>query len=190
MSTKIYDGLIAVDADVFTVATRIREVLEASFIAKFIEMFKELEELPKGSTWDDTPHGMFRGKEEIEGHSLDFRLYQKIEELDKSKVWTFSDADIMYQVVILPNMAGGNPLVMIFGGESRKHIKTVIDAGIVKDYGYWDNSDSPEDVTDEEWEVRKKAWSSIYEKSPVEVGVGFGSPSSMQCALAVIPKWN
>lgn len=190
MSIKIYDGLIAVDADVFTVATRIREVLEPSFIAKFGEIFRELKELPEGSTWSDSPRGMFVGEEKISGHSLDFRLYSKIEEYNRSKIWTFSDADIMYQVTILPNMAGGNPLVMVFGGESREYIKAILAAGVAKEYGYWDNTDSLEDVTDEEWITRKKAWSSIYDKSPVEVGVGFDSPSSMQCALSVMPKWD
>ncbi len=189
MSTKIYDGLVAVDANVFTVATRIREILAPAFIARFGEIFEELQDLPEGATWDDS-NGMFTGKEVISGHSLDFRLYKKIEELDKSKVWTFSDADIMYQVTILPNMAGGNPLVMVFGNESREYIKMIIDAGIVKEYGYWDNSDYPDDVTDEEWAVRKKAWSGIFDNAPAEVGVGFGSPSAMQCALSVIPKWD
>lgn len=42
-----------------------------------------------------------------------------------------------------------------------------------KQYGYWDNSDRPEDVSENEWLERKMSWDGIFERSSVPAEHGF-----------------
>ena len=180
MSTKIYDGLIATDKDVFLVAKRIRETLEPKFLNEWKKIAETVKTLPDTATWNDT-NGYFYGKEQI---NKDTRaIFRKIVELNRIPRITIENADIMYSVVLVENNNGGNPLVLVFGSQSQENIKALIKSGVVEDYGYWNNTDEPEDVTEEEWEERRKAWSLIYNASPSEVGLLIESPSNIQAQL-------
>lgn len=180
MSIKIYDGLIATDKDVFTVAKRIREVLEPKFLNEWKKIVQTVKSLPDTATWNDT-EGYFYGQERInkDTHSL----FKKIEELNRIPTITMENADIMYSVILIENSNGGNPLVLVFGSQSQENIKALIKSGVVEDYGYWNNTDEPENVTEEEWEERRKAWSSIDDASPSEVGLLIESPNNIKSQL-------
>lgn len=184
MSTTIYDGMIAVDADPFTAARRIREVLEPRFFKAFLEIRASLHALPAGSTWADS--GRFDDDRIIEPRRIDVDLHGKIMDLHRSTEWTFTTADIGYDVTLLPNGAGGEPLVLVFGEQARLYAQDLRGAGVTREYGYWDNSDRPEDVTAAQWKVRRQAWSGVFDASPAQVGLGFSCPGWVECAMEVL----
>jgi hypothetical protein len=156
MSITIYYGLRATASDPFEVGRQIRAVLEPVFHAKFKEAFEKAKE-NKGSTWSEI--FFIENDSVIPEHSIDLRLYRIVTKLHRNAKHTFSDLDFAYDVMLYKNAAGGNPLVLIFGENSREYRELLIAAGVVDDYGYWDNSDEDEDVSTEEWETRKLAWS-------------------------------
>lgn len=51
----------------------------------------------------------------------------------------------------------------------------------VVDFAYWDNSDPPESVSEEEWAERSRVWSAIFEKESTPAKAGFGR----ECASSV-----
>ena len=56
-------------------------------------------------------------------------------------------------------------LAYIFG-EKDFYLKTWKEMHNVIDYGYWNNSDPPEDVSDNEWEERKNNWNQYLDSPP------------------------
>ena len=51
----------------------------------------------------------------------------------------------------------------------------------LREWGYWDNSDMPEDMTEEEWETRRKEWNLV-----VEYGVPMAEAMFI---IDLIPKY-
>ena len=182
MSTKIYDGLISTTSDVFELNRKIRQVLEPVFLGKFYNIYETVNSLPNDASWSDTG-GLFYGADEIDKN--DYVLYEKILKLHKTSMHTFSGADIMYDVLIIENFGNGNPLVMVFGEKSQEYIELLKTAGVVEEYGYWDNSDPDETVSDEEWETRKNAWKTLDDKAPSEVGLLVSSPLRLQSLIHI-----
>lgn len=185
MSTKIYNGLRATDKNPFTVQRRIKEVLEPLFFAKFDEALKKAVS-ETGRPWE-TVFEMFPGTkpEPIpEGRfMIADTLYGLIESLYKSTSHTFSPLDFGYEAVLLPNGLGiaREPLVLVFaehGGEEYR--KALVDAGVVEQYGYWDNSDRPKSVNADEWVERRKAWDKL--ETPRKDGMFIMMPGRLDTA--------
>lgn len=169
MSTKIYDGMIAVDKNVFAAQRKIKEVIEPMFYDQFyaaLDMVQkntdktwlELFDLPRSEKRYAAWGGMIGDEAK---YQLDFRLYDLIETLQKDPRHTFSSLDFGYEVVLLPNGRGlsAEPLALLFserGGNAYR--SALIEADVLREYGYWDNADEPDDVTDAEWRQRRRAW--------------------------------
>ena len=171
MSTKIYDGMIAVDKNVFTAQRKIKEVIEPMFYDQFFAALDMVRKSPD-KTWlelfqifGSSRYAAWDVKigDETE-YQLDFRLYDLIDTLRKDPRHTFSSVDFGYEVVLLPNGRGLSvePLALLFserGGNAYR--AALIEADVLRDYGYWNNTDQPGDVTDAEWRQRRRAWSKL-----------------------------
>lgn len=181
MSIKIHSGLRATIKDPFLLGAKIREVLEPEFHKSFESLYAQAKAAPEGSTWDSVFYCGDYGV--IENHSVDHFLYKIVKSLHENARHTFTDLDIGYNVTMMPNAAGGNPLVLVFGENQRKYTKLLIEAGVVEKYGYWDNADEDEDVTKEEWEERKQAWMVLDSAAPSEVGLEIQFPSEIATAV-------
>lgn len=166
MSTKIYNGLRATDTNPFRVQKRVRAVIEPLFQARFTAAVAKAKE-NIGHEWGDV---FSMGREGIEGvipdqaYRISEKLYDLVERLRNSPVHTFSDLDFGYEVVVLPNGHGitQKPLLLVFaerGGDEYR--QALIAAGVVTEYGYWDNTDKPSDLHPSEWSSRRKAWSKL-----------------------------
>jgi hypothetical protein len=204
VSTTIYGGLIATDNNVFTVAKAIRELIEPVYYEKYAAHYDVIKasDLSVAAYLRENPRNNINGfinveelitkagisDDKIALYRVDSDLWNVMDALDKESTHTFSDADIFYHVSLMENLTGGNPLVMVFGTDNEEYTKILTDHGIVAEYGYWDNTDPEEGISDDEWEQRKKAWGVLIEgagKSPHEVALGFDSPSRMSSALYV-----
>lgn len=187
MSTKIYDGMIAVDKNVFTAQRKIKEIIEPMFYDQFFAALDMVRKSPD-KTWLELFGLSCKGRYEAwdtkigdeDKYELDFRLYDLIETLRKDPGHTFSSLDFAYEVVLLPNGRGlsAEPLVLLFserGGNAYR--AALIEADVLRDYGYWNNTDEPDDVTDAEWRQRRRAWSKL--DVPRDDGLLIQSPSRM-----------
>lgn len=163
MSIKIYDGMISTATDPFDAAKLIREALEPLFFAKFVSL------LPDTSM-----------------RSID-DLYQEVEKLHASPTYTFDDRSIFYDVTLLPNAKGGNPLVLLFSENKNEYNEALLAAGAVREFGYWDNSDPDDDVSAEEWEYRKLAWSNLLDPAatPARIGLELSAPDKITTSIEV-----
>lgn len=66
--------------------------------------------------------------------------------------------DHTFELVIFPH--NGGFYAMSFT-EERGLERLLKDQPWVEDFGFWDNSDQPDDVRDEDWEARRRVWEQI-----------------------------
>lgn len=54
-----------------------------------------------------------------------------------------------------------------------------------EELGYWDNTDWPDDVTDEEWAYREKSWSKLtdHDLAPASIGLSIANKDSLAYSL-------
>lgn len=180
MSITIYDGLRAAASDPFEVGQQVRAVLEPMFHARFKAAFEKAKE-HSGSKWNE----VFSIDKDsvIEENAIDIKLYRIITKLHRDPRHTFSDIDIAYDVLLYKNFAGGNPLILVFGENAREYRQLLINAGVAENYGYWDNSDEDEDVSPEEWETRKLAWSDFADIHTTTNSLMISIPDSIETSV-------
>lgn len=185
MSTKIYNGMIAADSNPFVIRKRINEIVEPIFFAEFDKLSGIVENArANGETWLQAltlPNRSFESWDrEIERFPKP-HLYRLIKELKDYPVMNFSPADISYSVHLLENGNGlrAKPLVLLFcenlGGTMRD---ALLDAGVVNEYEYWDNTDRPSSLTVSQWRTRKKAWSLL--DVPATDGLAISMPGEFE----------
>jgi hypothetical protein len=175
MSIKIYDGLRhpSPTADVFVIARIIRSVLEPMF-------FDAVEELLANPHIEETSPAL---------------LSRRIDEEHRSPSWSFSDADIGYDVTLL--RGARFVLVLVHGEKSNRYVEALVKSGGFKPYGYWDNTDPEEGCTDHHWEQRRQEWgialsnpttSEYFDAAPSEVGLSIRHPGSIITQLEMINR--
>lgn len=73
-------------------------------------------------------------------------------------VTDFKETDATELVLIkTPEGILGAPV----GRDADKLAALLIDQELFREYGYWDNADRPDTVTEDEWSVRKKMWDHV-----------------------------
>lgn len=173
MSIKIYNGLIAADPtdDIFSLIQKIRPVVTAHFRELSLEViartYAELAEDPKV-------------REEVHPNRYlrpiaDQRWYKQQRDLDPH---ARNHDPLRCQIVFgaVPDAEGGHKLLLNIFAEDPGYRQVLVDAGIVADYGYWDNVDQPEDLSADQWSQRREDWMHI-----VEAGDG---------SYAHLPIWD
>lgn len=173
MSIKIYDGLIAADPtdDIFSLIQKIRPVVTAHFrelsLGVIARMYAELAEDPEA-------------REEIHPNRYlrpiaDQRWQKQQRDLDPHMR---NHDPLRCQIVFgaVPDVKGGHKLLLNIFAEDPGYRQVLIDAGIVADYGYWNNVDQPEDLSADQWNQRREDWMHI-----VETGDG---------SYAHLPSWD
>lgn len=185
MSTKIYDGLISTETNVWETVKRIRGVIEPMFVQRFDAAVKLAEE-HDGESWKEVFSLYMTGKlTEKWDKPIKYSLwdtpqevYDLIRELQKCPLRTFSELDFGYDIVLLENGLGKTlpPLVLCFSERAGVEYRDALKAeGIVEEYGYWDNTDRPDDLSKYDWNKRRKAWSFL--DVPADEGVRIDLPS-------------
>lgn len=168
MSLKVHGGLKTVDSDVFTAAVAVKEVLDAKFfdLHKLVdEMVHKVLERKPNITWDalaglSTPEWRFP----VAGSDISLYTLKAIEAVKEDSNVTVNPFGIGYNACFLPNRNGGEPLLRVFSDYAAIYEKVLVDEGAATPYGYWDNADPEEDVSDAEWVERGFAWNVLMEE--------------------------
>jgi hypothetical protein len=183
MSIKIYGGLLLnYDIeDIFEAGLAIRKVLNPLFYAHANAVYETLKQEPK-EKWHsalDIPKTIQikeRGSEDYE-----YATYDVIKGCNEHKTHIWSDhADCGYHVVLMPN--AHNPsriLANVYGGKQGEYTEALIESGIAVEYHYQDQTDQPDDITDEAWDARRVAWGYLIDTdhTPSSCGLTIEYPS-------------
>lgn len=138
MSTKIYNGF-RVDT------TSLHDVV------RVVEMFRPYV-IESGERMMDR---FFHGKDETYAWGEWVRCQQEI----KTTGRRMPCCDTEFKVAIFPPHESA-----IFGIAFTEHeewFDTWCSQPLVSEYGYWNNADAPEHVTDDEWMYRQKTWERV-----------------------------
>lgn len=185
MSLTIYYGLRATVSDPFEVAKQVRSVLEPAFHAKFKEANDKAEK-NVGALWSD----VFVGGDKSEiphEYRISHDLYRIVEEIHRKSEYTFSELNFAYDVVLYQNAAGGNPLVLVFGDNTREYTSLLVESGVVTNYGYWNNTDPEEGVSEKDWNTREKAWEDFADPELVSTALTITIPDSVETTVKLLP---
>lgn len=193
MSIKAYDWFIT-DLDAFEAMNRIKEIIDPVFLNNTAQNIKiaadavlkaEGEEI----TWDDTDLRCFSsdlGNQVLPNKKRIGRLGEELlvytESLRRTKVHTFSDADIGYEVAMLPGPIKGDVVFRVFS-ESNAYTRALAQQEWCSNFSYWNNTDRDASISEEEWKRREVFWRSLPMKAFRDMSLSFSNPSLLE-ALA------
>jgi hypothetical protein len=189
--------MIAVDRNPFVVQRRIKEVLEPLFHAHMADAIMTAE-TSAPATWAQTfrlsgaaRYDEWRGPI-TPSDNMAHEVYDLMRLLKGDPVRTFSQLDIGYDALLIPNGRGVTiePLVLVFSERAgEEYRRALIDAGVVREYGYWNNTDGPEGISDREWNQREKAWGKL--DVPASDGLAIAMPTRFETWRKVVrlPSW-
>ena len=190
MSIKAYDWFITTH-NAFETMNLIKETIEPIFMANTAQNVKIAADavLKAGSkeiTRNDTGLQCADpdlGKQVLPPKKRIGRLgYEVIvytEKLRQTKVHTFCDADIGYEVAILPGPTTGDIVFRVFS-ESRGYTKALAQQTWCSDFSYWNNTDRDENTSEKEWKRREAFWWSLPLKAFRDMSLSFRNPSPME----------
>lgn len=161
MSTKIHSGYrLRAGVDMFTLAKKTREVFlpilqkdtASELLREIVFAYDRLD------FNEDTKQDYLRAKDlegkEITEWTVRYRCIKDLAEyMKENPKW--------YQIRL--GFAPDPETKMMLCYFSGKHVYEDVfeDFNEVAEYGYWNNSEPPENVTDEEWDERKKVWNRV-----------------------------
>lgn len=169
MSTKIYNGYrLAADTDVWEFTERLREQgnderdrLDLEAIERAAEQL-EAKRIADGGDLSPSPSPEARL---MSGYLVWDELMRGLKD---SRLGDPHQLDVTF----IRDAETGRIYCLLYAGNSISHVFT--EQPEVEEYGYWNNADQPEDVSDEEWEERRAVWDRILGwDPPVRRGLGF-----------------
>ena len=196
LSIKLYDWILVENTNVFKLMNDIRSVIEPIFLKKMSYNILTAGEAildagDKEITWNDTilmrlssSHGEEKLPTRDRIGQLVYKTIDLTDRLYRDMSVTFSDADIGYEVTILPGPDDNDVVFRVFS-ESDDYFKAIKDKNIGRDFSYWNNTDKEDGVSDVEWEKRKKYWEGLPQKSFSSIGLSFFNPSRIDTSIAL-----
>lgn len=157
MSTSITGFILNEGADPFALSRKAREVflprLQKTIYTEFLEHLIEAYDMASYST---ETNKSFRKSHDIKKGPLDF--YHVVLAAKKSEKAFLEDTPDHYQVQLgfAPDPLTGRILCAWFGAYENREIFADFDE--VEDFSYWNSSEGPEDVSEEDWQKRIEAW--------------------------------
>ena len=146
MSTKIYNGIKFKSNNLHEVLTQLQSLKEEDLNIGMAhlsenEMFSFIlfNDLHEKNVWD---------------------IRQMFVEALCKPVRSLMEPSLLFSVIVFPHKNGG-----LYGyyldDNVRGYSKLLMDSGFVEDYHYQNQTDQPEDITDEEWEKRGDLWDEL-----------------------------
>ena len=149
MSIKAY-GWFITNIDAFEAMSRIKEIIDPVFLTSTARNVKVAAEAVlnaggKEITWNDTDlrcFGSDLGKQVLPKRigRLGEELLVYTEGLRQTEAHTFSDADIGYEVIMLPGPNKGDVVFRVFSVSSA-YTRVLAQQEWCSDFSYWNNTD-------------------------------------------------
>lgn len=163
MSTKIYNGLrLKIDGlgDLHEKVTEWRATvakLQLEHDAKITAQFAA-SKIDDAAMKDEVVYGAV--------HAVGWEIHDRRREVEKTQRRD-PLIDTEFTLVVMPYPAGDMILAIAYS-ERQDWIKQFRALPWVEEYGYWNNTDKPDEVSDEEWEEREKAWTAATKSDPLD----------------------
>lgn len=154
MSTKIYDGLRLSDpsADLFEVVQEVSGAITAQFkIARLAEVAEAVATLVD-ATADD---------KDADRWVFDVARRRWLDEQHKLGEHHALNDPLRFSMVFARSASSGEVLALPWCLGRSEYLEALNATGLFAEYGYWDNSDRPQGVSDAEWDLRRRAWDEI-----------------------------
>jgi hypothetical protein len=188
MSTKIYNGFKIDTNDICEVQnilmahhTEVKEITENKTIEFLIK--SAVNGLDK-----DTIHKKDTNKNYLSEAGSDLldrqREVRKTQERDPQ-------IDFGAEIVVIPFEG---KFYGIYYTEHDEFLKKLLDHPKVSEYGYWDNTDRPDEVSARDWKKREKIWDGIFEGKEVPCEIGFSKKFNSYVPYpkieTIVEKWE
>lgn len=196
MSTKAYDYFIA-SMDTFDAADRIRDTINPVFFDAFREQLDLLDERLQenvNATWDETfladlpsdNQRILPARITDINQCSDFvkidALYERMTELKNCARRTLSPLDIFYDTIIMRGPDSGTVVFKVLS-ENPAYTEALTQQDWCSDFSYWNNTDRDDNVSEEEWERRRKYWREIPYAPVGDISIGFPQPTRTSVTL-------
>lgn len=149
MSTKIYDGCrLAEGVDVFDFTVKLRDV--------FLPIYEDVV-----AGWVVRLAAACLKKSRLTGEkqfrSPLFEGFEAFSELDRGMNFRLTEFVVAFAKDPLTGRIHARPYM-----DANYYYDAWYSLAEVERYGYWNNTDQPDDVSDEEWEERRAAWDRVF----------------------------
>lgn len=185
MSTSITNGYNFGQQDVFVLSRAIREIfrpvlLEAIHshpVANAVEMYDKLQSKNEKLVQEVNNAAKEFG---IESEPLTwFDLYRLAVDKDRQDTFWEPEHEHNLDVAFMKDVKTENIFAMVYGSrESREHFRSVYSAF---EYSYWNNTDRPDELSEEEWADRSATWDRL---------VGYKSPKVSGLTMTVMEPYE
>lgn len=165
MSTKLYDGIILdISPDNFWDSiSQIRQSINETF--NHLNKKLTIEYLKQ--SYIESALRKYRSEQgnpiqdDKEDHGLFFNALDKWKKEDKE----FFKNKLQCKVQIFEPLEDGRILGYVFTNNEEEYYENIMKLPFVKEFGYWNNTDKPEELTDEQWNDRYEAWNTVLDRS-------------------------
>jgi len=163
MSTKIYGGFVIRNMSWSDLCKKCMEISDAIEVATRPTVEELIDRLFVKRD-DGTPNLSQSTLADKDGKVLSvFDIHQIIYDADKNDSYNaFLNEDL--SAVFYPDPDGSNDIYgCVFGNGTPK--KIFFELSGAEEYAYWNNTDEPEGMTEEEWDARKNKWEKLVPKN-------------------------
>jgi hypothetical protein len=168
MSTKIYNGYRIMSSNIFEIMRLLDDVGKAYDKAAKVYM-ATLSAHVMINAWDTltlaAPQRIAQDEEmeDLLEYSVSIHTYQFIASRQK-KIKATNRRDPVYDfqldIIIFPEGGWSDTLAMVYT-ENATFKKAFEEHPLVEEFGYWDNSDRPEEVPEHAWNSRGERWMAL-----------------------------
>lgn len=157
MSTKLYNGIIIdTDKNVFQLSKDIRETCEKVFEELNLEYTSNLLK----RVYAEYVSEKIKDDAAILEHGLYIKALEKHKEDAKDE---FNRNFLLCDVSIFSPLEDGRMLGYVFANKSE-YYDAVLELDGIREFAYWNNTDQPDNVTDDEWDERRTLWNNQLDK--------------------------
>lgn len=175
MSTKLYDGILIDEPLSWKIIQEIRENIEQTFeqLNKklTIEYFNEEYARTIRKTHSQALGIYKKPDNEEEDHGIFFNALKRF----KNEESEFFKDKLLCKVHLFEPVVGANseksPAYVINNNEPE-YLNNLLKLPYIKEYGYWNNTDKPDELTEEEWDQRRSDWNEVLDRSFFFTGSG------------------
>ena len=175
MSTKLYDGILITEPLSWKIIREIRENIEQTFeqLNKklTIEYFNEEYARTILKTHSQALEIYKNPDDKEEDHGIYFNALQRFKKEENE----FFKNKLLCKVHLFEPVVGTNseksPAYVINNNEPE-YLNNLLKLPYIKEYGYWNNTDKPDELTEEEWDERRSDWNEVLDRNFFFTGSG------------------